>query len=341
MTIPDHPHVLDLEPGEVVRVRSAAEIFDTLDEKGMLDNMPFMPEMVQYCGQTLSVFKRADKTCGHSSQGLRRMQNAVHLSNAHLGGAAHGNIRCNGSAHGGCQASCLVYWKEAWLERVVSPNGGPPSHPLPEREAPIPDAVIAATKADDRSEPGDRPWQCQATQIPHASARLHGWEFDQYAADVRNWGVLKVLRVMFVEALNRVQRLCRRSLPPSLLVRGGEPYPFIAGALEKGLTPSAKLDLQPGDRVRIRSREEIVKTLDHTSHNRGLSFDAEMVQYCGRTAVVRDRVGRLIDELTGQMIEIKSDCIILEGVTCKADYHRLCTRGIYPYWREIWLEKIG
>jgi hypothetical protein len=56
-----------------------------------------------------------------------------------------------------------------------------------------------------------------------------------------------------------------------------------------------------------------------------------MVRYCGRTASVRARVRRLIDEETGKMIHIKSDCIILGGVTCTADHHRLCPRGIYPY----------
>jgi hypothetical protein len=66
-----------------------------------------------------------------------------------------------------------------------------------------------------------------------------------------------------------------------------------------------------------------------------------MVRYCGRTASVRARVRRLIDEQTGKMIHIKSACIILEGVTCTADHHRLCPRGIYPYWREVWLEKLS
>jgi hypothetical protein len=28
-------------------------------------------------------------------------------------------------------------------------------------------------------------------------------------------------------------------------------------------------------------------------------------------------------------------------VVCAADYHRFCTRAIYPYWREVWLEKIA
>jgi hypothetical protein len=25
---------------------------------------------------------------------------------------------------------------------------------------------------------------------------------------------------------------------------------------------------------------------------------------------------------------------------CTADYHRSCPRGIYAYWREIWLERV-
>jgi hypothetical protein len=37
---------LDLKVGDVVEVRSAAEILATLDENGALDSMPFMPEML-------------------------------------------------------------------------------------------------------------------------------------------------------------------------------------------------------------------------------------------------------------------------------------------------------
>jgi hypothetical protein len=40
------------------------------------------------------------------------------------------------------------------------------------------------------------------------------------------------------------------------------------------------------------------------------------------------------------MISLPRDCIILEDVTCQADYHRFCPRRIYPYWREIWLRRV-
>jgi hypothetical protein len=330
MTTAHHPQTLDLQPGELVRVRSAREIFSTLDARGTLDNLPFMPEMANYCGRTFTVSKRADKTCG-PDHGLRRMHDTVHLS----------NVRCDGSAHGGCQAACLMFWKEAWLERAAQ-NGVPKAQRLTaDEQAFLEHTLVPQATNGDGPAAHEQTWRCQATELPRASTQLHGWQVDQYARDARNWGFLKVLRSLFIEALNRVQQISRRRLPRFLRFRDGQTYPFIAGPLEKGQTPSAKLGLQPGDLVRIKSKDEIVKTLDRTSHNRGLSFDSEMVRYCGRTARVRSRVQMLLDEDTGKMVHIKSDCIILEGVTCTADYHRLCPRGIYPYWREIWLEKIS
>lgn len=48
------------------------------------------------------------------------------------------------------------------------------------------------------------------------------------------------------------------------------------------------------------------------------------------------RVERIIDEKTGKIIESNSDCVTPEGFVCEADYHRLCTRSVYEYQREIW-----
>jgi hypothetical protein len=181
-----------------------------------------------------------------------------------------------------------------------------------------------------------------ATEIPRAARRLRVREVDQYVRDVRNWSLRKVLRGLVFDLINLWQYFSRRYLPPALRIAGGGPYPFINGPhpVEKGATPVARLDLRPGEMVRIKNKEEIEATLDHENYNRGLFFDGEMAAYCGRTARVLGRVDRLVDEHTGKLIEIKSDCIILEGVVCSAHYHRLCQRGIYSYWREIWLERV-
>ena len=100
---------LNLRAGDVVEVRSKSEILATLDANGSKEALPFMPEMLQHCGKKFRVYKRADKACDTVAKtGARRMENSVHLE----------NVRCDGLAHGGCQAGCLIYWKEAWLKRL-------------------------------------------------------------------------------------------------------------------------------------------------------------------------------------------------------------------------------
>ena len=97
-----------LRASNLVEVRTKEEILQTLDQDGRLDGMPFMPEMFSSCGKRFTVYKRAHKGCDTVFPiRSRRFRNTVHLE-----------TRCDGQAHGGCQASCLLYWKEAWLRRV-------------------------------------------------------------------------------------------------------------------------------------------------------------------------------------------------------------------------------
>src|SRR6266540_4261362 len=124
--------VLGLRAGELVEVRSEAEILATLDEKGELDSLPFMPEMRQFCGGRFRVYKRAVKLCDTISwTGMYRMENAVHLE----------GVRCDGQAHGGCQAGCNTYWKEAWLggsTPTPRSRGSPWPRPPTSPAAPLP-----------------------------------------------------------------------------------------------------------------------------------------------------------------------------------------------------------
>ena len=111
---------------------------------------------------------------------------------------------------------------------------------------------------------------------------------------------------------------------------------------EKQHTPTASLGLQPGELVRIKSHEEILETLNSRNTNRGLYFDAESVPYCGGTYRVLKQVTKIINESTGRMQEMKTPCVILDTVVCQSRYSEcrlFCPRSIYPYWREIWLER--
>jgi hypothetical protein len=325
--------VPDLRVGEIVEVRSEAEILATLDERGELDSLPFMPEMLRYCGRRFPVDKLAHKTCDTiGSTGMYRMANAVHLQ----------GLRCDGQAHGGCQAGCLLYWKTAWLKRVSADGpetAGAATDPAGLRQPRS--TLTAATRKDGGAAPGEERFSCQATELLRAApTRIPPWDARQYVLDVRsgNTGVLAAIRAVAIGSFNEYQDLSRRLLPSWLRIRGGRRFPFLDGRLQR--TPDGRLDLRPGELVRVKSREEIIATLDTSNHNRGLSFDPEMLKYCGRQARVLRRVERIIDERTGRMLRLRRPCIVLEGVICAGDYHRCCPRADYPYWREVWLERV-
>jgi hypothetical protein len=114
-------------------------------------------------------------------------------------------------------------------------------------------------------------------------------------------------------------------------------------------TPTQSLNLRPGELVRVKSRAQIVQTLDHRRSNRGMGLCYEMMRCCGREAEVRYRVDRLINERTGVMREI-ADTVTLnsmrgcgslgEECLCYGEPGD-CPRGELMYWREIWLERVN
>ncbi|MEV1002764.1 hypothetical protein [Nonomuraea sp. NPDC050202] len=314
---------MNLRVGDLVEVRSAAEILATLDERGELENLPFMPEMLAFCGQRLTVHKVAHKLCDTISRsGMRRMDSAVHLTGA----------RCDGGGHGGCQTACSLYWKEAWLKRVDPDE--PATRRIPEER------LLKLLDANTRKGPDG--YSCQATELLRAAPTcLPFRDLGQYVTDVRsgNVGVGRTVGTFLVGLFNRFQGLSRKVLPRRLWIRRGLRWGFIEGRAGKR-TPTATLDLQVGELVRIRSKEEILDTLNDDLLNRGMGFEEEMARYCGRTARVRARVERCLDEKTGRMLIMKSPCIILDDLVCEGVYNANCPREFVPFWREIWLERV-
>lgn len=314
--------------GDTVRVRSKEEILATLDADGRLDGQPFMPEMLRFAGRELPVSKIAHKTCdtiNRPSTGIRRLDHTVHLA----------DTRCDGSAHGGCQAGCLLFWREEWLE---SPAGVPLRAQPPElspvaTEQTLYDDTVAGVDDD-----GATLYRCAATELGRASSPLPSHEIGQYVADVRsgNYRALFVIRGLLILLFNKYQAVSRR-LPRWLRIADGLPYPFLQG---RGPGPKTEpLGLQPGDLVEVRSKDEIMATLGANNKNRGLVFDGEMLPYCGRRARVLTRVEKIIEENTGRMLRLR-DCVILDQVTCVGKYHRFCPRAIHMYWREAWLRRV-
>jgi hypothetical protein len=341
-----------LKAGEWVEVRSKEEIFQTLDKNGRLEELPFMPEMLAFCGKRFRVYKRAHKTCDTVKDYKgRKMKAAVHLE----------AIRCNGKAHGGCEAACLIFWKETWLKRVADSSQGLPMSGATVEHFTIDCAtgctevdVVAGVKALSSNEDSEPAYVCQATQVPAATEPLPWWNLKQYVEDYfsGNVGIGRMLRGFFYMGYNWLAN-AGIGLGSSLRwfydkwqsIVGGCPYPRRWGQIPLGeRTPDARLNLQPGELVRVKSYREILATLDQANKNRGLYFDAEMVPFCGGTYRVLNRVTKIVNEKTGKMQEFKNPCIILDGGVCEARYSEcrlFCPRAIYSYWREIWLERVS
>ena len=408
---------LNLRAGDLVEVRSASEILSTLDVNGTLGALPFMPEMLQYCGKRFRVYKSAHKSCDTIKDWMtmRGMTNAVHLE----------GLRCDGEAHGGCQAGCLLFWKVAWLKSVSGPEltADHPETPLQtHREArPVAascdiDALARATHTPVLAgQDSEEIFRCQATELVRATVPLKKWSLQPYVTDItsRNVRLRDFFRYSINAVFNVVMRLPTRLIASPFLnklVKRVEPfvtdltkerdiqpatnisgsttphscvkprqssmisttdehsrfdflhplvttawrqakrvnrylcnYPYIPG-LAGGKTPTEVLNLQPGELVQVRSKDEIMRTINAQRRNRGLSFDVEMVPYCGRTFRVLRRVDKIINEKTGTIMRMPNDCIVLEGVICSGCLSRnrlFCPRSIYPYWREIWLRRVG
>lgn len=328
---------LDLKAGEWVEVRSQEDILATLDERGWLEGLPFMPEMLQYCGQKLQVYKRADKTCDTVVPwSIRRMENTVHLE-----------TRCDGSGHGACEAGCLIFWKEAWLKRVE--KDVVPSATLQPALAAASgnnglvtiESLLAASKKTNPE--GEAIYTCQATELHNFTTPMKMWDPRQYIRDIRSGNLASGY-----PARTKGERVLERALVIIKVVRAfvlsivrermGIDYPPVSGTQTK--TPLEVLNLQPGELVQVREREEIIATLDKNKRNRGLLFDGEMLPFCGGIYRVLRRVHHIVDERTGKMMDMKNPCIVLEGVFCKSDYNRFCPRAIYCYWRENWLRRV-
>lgn len=308
-----------LRRGDIVALRSPSEILETLDGSGSLDGLPFMTEMLGHFGSRFPVVARVERACDTITySGARRMLDTVILD----------EVRCDGAGHGGCQAGCRIYWKEAWLRRAD--------------DAPIefsPDTAFERLR--DLTMRNSRPgavesdvtdtYRCQATEFLRATVPLGWWDARSFLREVssRNVSLWTFVRVMSRLALDESLRRLR--------LKESRPFrPRSEPPAERRPTGIAL-----GAAVKVRSADQIAETLDQDGKLRGLWFDREMLPYCGTAGRVQAQVKRFVDETSGAMIELKSDCYILEGVVCKGHLSEgrwFCPRAIYPWWREAWLD---
>ncbi len=328
--------------GDLVEVRPAEEILATLDEHGCVDGMPFMPEMLAFCGRQYRVFASAHKTCDSIYYKLGRIiDDAVFLE----------DLRCDGAGHAGCQAKCLLFFKLHWLRPVAPVRNwrlkNRPSAP-PGRDTAWLRATVSTT-----DQAGETIYRCQTTEHLRATREFKPFDPGVFLADLRSGNVTvtqlaRALLLLVTWHISRNTSVAWRFWN-GLYARLHHFFyqresPHIDGTIPKGApTPDVRTGLQEGELVRVRPLAEIQPTLNVGNRNRGLSFNPEMSPYCGGTYRVERRVTRIIDEKTGRMLDLKNPCIMLEGVYCMARYHPealLCPKRIPQYFREAWLERV-
>ncbi len=287
-----------------------------MDESGALDGVVFMPEMLEHVGRRFTVEARVERACDTINKGgsVRRMPKGVLLD----------DLRCDGAGHGGCDAGCRLYWREEWLRRVRQDDPAP----VPTAETGGLETLARANTT--REAGGGRVYRCQATDFVRATEELGWWDARSFLRELtcRNVG------------LGRFLAVCLRILVEETRERLGLWWRYPVRREGRRGDPAVTLGLRPGAEVVVRAKEEIFATLDQTGKDRGLWFDREMLPYCGTRQLVKKRVRRFVDEGTGTMVELKSDCLILDGVVCQGHLSRgrwFCPRAIYPWWREAWL----
>lgn len=293
-------------PGELVEVLSEKEILATLDERGTFEKLPFMPEMLKFCGKQFRVSRQAFKTCV-DDQEMREFDSTVFLE----------EVRCDGASHGGCGRACLIFWKSAWLKKSGAAH--------------TPTNRLVAITASDLVSLAHREGQyfCQSTEILNASKPLPWWEPTQYLRDLtRNRiSLVQWIQSLFIAFYNKIAYIFKFNS-----------WRFVAGP-NTGLSNEPSLDLRPGEFVRVKSLSEIKQTLDEHGKNNSLLFAPTMMSFCGQVMRVQDRVENIILEATTRQRRIKNT-VLLEGATCDGVCHRLCPRQSFLFWRECWLERV-
>lgn len=106
-------------------------------------------------------------------------------------------------------------------------------------------------------------------------------------------------------------------------------------------TATEKSALQPGDRVRVRSRDEVLDTLDGGGMLEGCGFMEEMSRFCGTQQTVLKQMRQFLDETDYRVKRVRGRTYLLEGVMCAGTANwGPCDRSCFYFWREEWLEPL-
>ena len=303
----------DLLVGDLVEVKTWAEIQATLDGQGCLQQLPFMPEMVNLCGQRAYIFR-----CAHRLFDYRKTRRMRHMKGAVL---LVGAV-CDGASHGGCEAACHTIWKADWLRRVASNNTSAMTSVLaPNSQALNCDTVLWCVTIGPR-------YTCQLTKLHDASQPIGAWRVDNFLRPLISGNVAPAAFAVgwLTHLFNELQQL-----------RGGVDFPAF-DVSEPNNTSTYEARFTAGDQVVVRLSAQIRATLNDQMLNRGLYFEPDMLKHCSQRYRVQAEVGRLIDIVSGEMLTMKTPAYLLHGVHFSGERQQFNAQCEPLYWRAVWLK---
>ena len=116
---PDEPNPseeLDLQPGELVRVKDHEAILATLTRSGTNRGLLFDKEMVPFCRRTFRVRARVDVFVDERTGRLRTLKTPAVTLDGVWCTSAYSNKKMF------CPRALPSWWREVWLERVDDPS---------------------------------------------------------------------------------------------------------------------------------------------------------------------------------------------------------------------------
>ncbi len=309
----------DLIVGDLVEIRSWAEIQSTLDKNGCLEGLPFMPEMLSMCGKQARVFRSMNRLFDYrKTRKMRHMDGAVLLV----------DTVCDGSSHGGCEAACHTIWKSDWLRRVdlsISPKETVRDHRSDRGSGDFSKEVRSPL------EWGTRPpnYSCQLTQLNAASMPIGKRSFVNFLRPIVAGNV--TLRGFVIGWMTHLFNVVQHK-------RQGVSFPEIDVEV-KDLARIPELSLNVGDKVFVRGLKEIRSTLNAKLEHRGMGFEDDMLKYCGQPLYVHSEIKKLIDIVTGEMRTMKTPAYYLRGIHFSGERQQFNAQWEPLFWRSVWLRR--
>jgi hypothetical protein len=100
---------LGLKPGELVRIKTKAEIERTLNSRNRNKGLWFDRDMLRYCGGEYRVAARVDHLIDEKTGQL------VHFKNSCI---ALEGVTATGEYLAFCPQDEAIFWRESWLQRA-------------------------------------------------------------------------------------------------------------------------------------------------------------------------------------------------------------------------------